>query len=135
MEIVEERALQSGYQPRPAALPAAGEALSVLLAVCAVLWVWWMLPDLWPLAHHQLVRLVHSEWAWTLLPPLANWVVFRQATRPVLQALSRVWPAARRKYRFVLLLCLLFHVVTLCGWLLFMLLGFMLYCVAGELSF
>ena len=45
MQIMPNESSESGYQSRPAAPPSAGRALSVLVAVCAVLWVWLMLPE------------------------------------------------------------------------------------------
>ncbi len=47
MQIMPNESSESGYQSRPAAPPSAGRALSVLVAVCAVLWVWLMLPRWW----------------------------------------------------------------------------------------
>ncbi|QNH63144.1 hypothetical protein [Hymenobacter sediminicola] len=106
MEIVPDEMLQSGWQPRPQGAPSAGHALSVLVAVCAVLWVWNM--DWWPLQEAPKYRLVaqvlYSYWTCALLVLGSNYSVFRWATRPL-------WKSTRpdTTSTLVLLLCLVFH--------------------------
>jgi hypothetical protein len=110
MEIVKECPLKSGYQPHPASLPSPGRALSVFVAVCAVLWVWWMVPQFWP----QLdANGVNSLFNWLKVAlPLSNGVVLWWVTRPMWQSpsLNKVEEAKRS---FVLVLGVLFHLAAL----------------------
>ena len=100
--------LTSGYQPRPAAPPSAGRALSVLIAVGAVLWLWMMLPELWPLTNtYEFKQIIHGEWLGALVL-FTNYVVFRWATRPMWRD-TRPTLLEDAKRGFVLLMCLLFH--------------------------
>jgi hypothetical protein len=102
----------SGYQPRPAALPSAGRALSVLIAVSAVLWLWIMLPELWPVStNSQLRPVVYSAWLLMPLVLLANYLVFRWATLPMWRGIRPGLLADARR-GFVLLLGVLFHLLS-----------------------
>ncbi|SHK57769.1 hypothetical protein [Hymenobacter psychrotolerans] len=110
MKIVQDEVLKSGWQPRPHAVPSAGKALSVLVAVCAVLWVWNM--DWWPRPQYQLVAdIIYSYWMCALLAAGSNYIVFRWATWPLWKR-----PHSDNGRTLVLLLCLAFHV----AWLLVM---------------
>ena len=112
--------LKYGYQPRPVPPSSAGRALSVLVAVCAVLWVWWMAPewcidetsdqfDFW-----QLEYIGRNGLAWFCLFPLGNWAVFRWSTRP-LSALNIPFSLASVS---VFSLSIVFHIFTLLPWVL-----------------
>ena len=118
MENEVENLPSSGYQPRPAAPPSAGRALSVLIAVCAVLWLWLMLPELWPLTDTtEFKQIVHGEWLGALVL-FANYLVFRWATQSMWRG-SRPNLLKDAKRGFVLLLCLLFHLLSpVCAFLL-----------------
>ena len=110
MEIVKECPFKSGYQPHPASLLAPGRALSVLVAVCAVLWVWWMVPQFWPqLDAHG----VNSLFNWLKVAlPLSNGVVFWWVTRPMWKSPS-LNNSVESKRSFVLVLGVLFHVASM----------------------
>lgn len=105
---------KSGYQPRPAAAPSAGRALSVLVAACAVLWVWWMLPA-WLLFDPAAQLRTGAGWygstSMLALIGAANMAVHWHATRPMWRG-TRPTLAADTKRAFVLTLCLLFHLLT-----------------------
>ncbi|WP_022822409.1 hypothetical protein [Hymenobacter norwichensis] len=108
MQIVKEYPLKSGYQPRPASSP--GRALSVLVAVCAVLWVWWMVPYFWP----QLDTYgVNSLFNWLKVAlPLSNGAVLWWVTRPMWKS-PRLDKQEEFKRSFVLVLSVLFHLASL----------------------
>ncbi|QIX60801.1 hypothetical protein FY528_16990 [Hymenobacter lutimineralis] len=129
MKPLQIDALKSGYQPRPLALPSAGRALSVLVAAGAVLWVWWMLPDLWPTATQNAV------WVWwpgaLLGVPLANLAVFLGATRPLGANLTTRPASLELKHLGVLMLCGLFHLFTFLPWLL-CLAFYLLFALDGQ---
>ena len=117
MKIVQEQAVQSGWQARPEGLPSAGRALSVLVAVCAVLWVWLMLPQWWqtgsvsePTQQRVSQLLFQANVLWPLVIVL-NILLLLYATRPMWQG-TRLTLKEEVKRGLVLLLCLLFHVFT-----------------------
>ncbi|MBC6696759.1 hypothetical protein [Hymenobacter sp. BT190] len=114
MRILSNDFPKSGYQPRPAAPPSAGRALSVLIAVCAVLWVLIVLPS-WYLSgtadwqgHHTLLNAVGYTLA--AAPLWSNYVVWRWATRLMWQA-EPLQVEFNRK--LVLGLCLVFHLLLI----------------------
>lgn len=113
MEIRQKNSVSSGYQSRPAAPPSAGRALSVLLAVCAVLWVWLMLPRWWQIdaASYQVKRLTFNDFVFWSLVVVLNIVLLLYATRPMWRG-ERQTVLKGAKRGFVLLLCLLFHLLT-----------------------
>jgi hypothetical protein len=108
MQIVKEYPLKSGYQPRPVSSP--GRALSVLVAVCAVLWVWWMVPYFWP----QLDTYgVNSLFNWLKVAlPLSNGAVLWWVTRPMWKS-PRLDKQEEFRRSFVLVLSVLFHLASL----------------------
>jgi hypothetical protein len=108
MRIVKEYPLKSGYQPRPVSSP--GRALSVLVAVCAVLWVWWMVPYFWPqLDAHG----VNSLFNWlNVALPLSNGAVLWWVTRPMWKS-PRLDKQEEFRRSFVLVLGVLFHLASL----------------------
>lgn len=114
MRIMPDDFPKSGYQPRPAAPPSAGRALSVLIAVCAVLWLLLMLPS-WYLSgtgdwqgHEQLLGIMCYTLA--AAPLWSSYLVWRWATR-------LMWRAEPLQVEFerglVLGLCLVFHLLML----------------------
>ncbi|MBO0359310.1 hypothetical protein J0X19_15210 [Hymenobacter sp. BT186] len=107
MQIVKEYPFKSGYQPRPTTPP--GRALSVLVAVCAVLWVWWMVPYFWP----QLDTYgVNSLFNWLEVAlPLSNGIVLWWVTRPMWKS-PQLDTRQELKRSFVLLLSVLFHLAS-----------------------
>lgn len=109
IEIVRECPFKSGYQPRPAVPPSAGWALSVLVAVCAVLWVWWMLPQLWPQLNTNASKSTVAE---LLALLLGNCAVFWWTTRPMWQN-PRLHSREEFKRSFVLVLSVFFHLASL----------------------
>lgn len=134
MEIVKEYPLKSGYEPRPAVPHSAGRALAVLVAVCAVLWVWLMLPDWFRSgsADYEMARrldgLLFNGWTLTALPLASNYVVWRYVTKPL-------WLYPRRgnsdelKRGLVLVLAVLFHVAS---FLLVLFAGFLALAFSSE---
>lgn len=107
MEIVQNEVLKSGWQPRPSGVPSAGKALSVLVAVCAVLWVWNV--DWWPRhetpSYRFIAEILYSYWTCGLLVVGSNYCVFRWATWPLCKR-----PHTDRVSTLVLLLCVFFHI-------------------------
>lgn len=91
-------------------LPSSGRALAVLIAVCAVLWVWWMLPQFWPQLHTSGFDELFT-WLQVALP-LGNGVVVWSVTRPMWQS-PRPDNREELKRSFVLLLSVLFHLASL----------------------
>lgn len=94
-----------------------GKALSVLVAVCAVLWLWTQWPD-WYYSgsndkevYYLLSEVVYSWWAWVLLPLLSNGILFWWSTWPLWSSPS-LNAVAELKRGVVLVLCLLFHLVS-----------------------
>ncbi|MDF7813399.1 hypothetical protein [Hymenobacter sp. YC55] len=91
-------------------LPSSGRALAILIAVCAVLWVWWMLPQFWPQLHTGGFDELFT-WLQVALP-LGNGVVLWWVTRPMWQS-PRLSKQEELKRGFVLLLSVLFHLASL----------------------
>ncbi|RSK51437.1 hypothetical protein [Hymenobacter rigui] len=111
----------------------AGRSLAVLLATCAVLWVWWQIPNWYRLGAAdeatlaQLVHLWQQAWLLALLVTAANAVVLYRATLPLALPSS---PASLLDTQSslagaVFWLCTFFHLASL---LLLLLVG------AGQLS-
>lgn len=92
------------------ALRSSGRALAVLIAVCAVLWVWWMLPQFWPQLHTGGFDELFT-WLQVALP-LGNGIVLWWVTRPMWQS-PRLDKQQELKRGFVLLLSVLFHLASL----------------------
>lgn len=110
MQIIPNESSESGYQPQPPAPPSAGRALSVLIAVCAVLWVWLMLPE-WYLsgyldseAANWLRDTLYNIWTVSVVVIVSNLVMWRWCTQPMWRNL-----VASGKSNVVLGLALLFH--------------------------
>jgi hypothetical protein len=114
MRILPDDFPKSGYQPRLATPPSAGRALSVLIAVCAVLWLLLMLPS-WYLSgtgdwqgHDQLLGIMCYILA--AAPLWSSYLVWRWATR----LMWRAEPLqVELKRGLVLVLCLGFHLLML----------------------
>jgi hypothetical protein len=120
MQIQPDDFPKSGYQLRPPAPPSAGRALSVLIAVCAVLWVWLMLP--WWLAgtdewnkQQWLWEALYSLWSSVLLSFSSSLAVFYWAIKPLWQPDKKGTEGATRL--IVLWLCLSFQAILLLSWL------------------
>ncbi|WBO83234.1 hypothetical protein [Hymenobacter yonginensis] len=114
MRILPDDFPKSGYQLRPPAPPSAGRALSVLIAVCAVLWVMLILPS-WYLSgtgdwqsYNDLLGI--ACYALAAAPLWSSYIVWRWATGPM-------WLAEPMQIEFkrglVLALCLVFHLVMI----------------------
>lgn len=115
MRILPDDFPKSGYQPQLATPPSAGRALSVLIAVCAVLWIWLMLPQWW-LANsvarqNQVSHIVFHEIVVWLIISSVNIILLQYATRPMWLG-ERASLLEEAKRGFVLLLCLMFHLIT-----------------------
>lgn len=90
-------------------LPSAGRALSVLVTVCAVLWVWWMLPQFWPQLH---TGRYDELFIWLQVGlPLGNGVVLWWVTRPMWRS-PRLHKWEELKRSFVLVLGVFFHLAS-----------------------
>jgi hypothetical protein len=100
---------------RPAS-PSPGKALSVLIAICAVLWLWSQWPDWYysgsndKEAYYLLCNVVYSQWVLLLLPTLSNGILFWWSTGPLWSSPS-LNAVEELKRGVVLVLCLLFHLV------------------------
>ncbi|HEX8425205.1 hypothetical protein [Hymenobacter sp.] len=113
MERVKEHLLSSGYQSQQAP-PSNGRALSVLVAVCAVLWVWANALEWYAggFANREAIQALRSTlyngWILSLLTVVSNAVVWRWVTVPL-------WRNAciNNESNLVLGLAILFHLAFL----------------------
>ena len=113
--------------------PSAGRALSVLVAVCAVLWVWYQGPK-WYWANptdketmQWLRKILHGYFMAAALLAGSNGVVWRWATQPLWRSL-RTSETGDLGRTYVLVLAITFHLAFL---LLILFVGLLLLLFSG----